>query len=142
MAKEIKNFNEQIKSPLWQKRRLEILQKDNFTCQACGDKESQLNVHHFSYDPNKNYWEYEDWQLITLCEKCHSKEHNYFKKEINVQINEIRKLGFTNMEIFRALIGVKWDLEFGICFSELDFVQDKNEKLFELKQRHANCKKI
>ena len=39
----VMDYKEQIKSPKWQKRRLEIMQKDNFTCQLCGDTESMLN---------------------------------------------------------------------------------------------------
>lgn len=66
------NYSEQLKSPMWQKKRLEIMQRDNFTCQDCGDTESQLQVHHKSYVFNKNAWQYEDDNFITLCETCHS----------------------------------------------------------------------
>ena len=66
------NYSEQLKSPLWQKKRLEIMQRDNFTCQDCGDTESQLQVHHKSYTYGNNVWEYENDNLITLCETCHS----------------------------------------------------------------------
>lgn len=66
------NYSEQLKSPMWQKKRLEIMQRDNFTCQDCGDTESQLQVHHKSYAYNKMAWEYENDNLITLCEDCHS----------------------------------------------------------------------
>ena len=62
------NYQEQIKSPKWQRRRLEILNRDNFTCQICGCQEKTLNVHHLMYDKNKEIWDYDDWQLITLCE--------------------------------------------------------------------------
>ena len=34
----IMNYSEQLKSPKWQKKRLEIMQRDKFTCQLCGDK--------------------------------------------------------------------------------------------------------
>lgn len=66
------NYSEQLKSPLWQKKRLEIMQRDNFTCQDCGDTESQLQVHHKSYTFGNNVWEYDNDNLITLCETCHS----------------------------------------------------------------------
>lgn len=135
-------FSEQIKSPLWQKRRLEILNKDLFTCQICGDKDSQLHVHHLCYDPKRKYWEYEDWELITLCDKCHSGEHNNVKREISKQINEIRSMGFTNTEILRSLYKVKWALEYGQFFTELDFIQDQDVKLSSLTQRHINNKEI
>ncbi len=65
------NYSEQLKSPMWQKKRLEIMQRDNFTCQDCGDTESQLQVHHKAYVFGNKVWEYENSDLITLCEDCH-----------------------------------------------------------------------
>ena len=42
-------FSEQYKHPLWQKKRLEILEFSEFTCDNCGDTESQLHIHHRAY---------------------------------------------------------------------------------------------
>lgn len=86
-----KYYSEQLKSPQWQKRRLDIMERDNFTCQECGDKESELNVHHKIYIGNRNAWEYPNPSLITLCEPCHKKIHD----RINA-INE--RLGFMTKE--------------------------------------------
>jgi len=33
----------------WQKKRLEIMKRDKFTCRICGDTESTLSVHHLFY---------------------------------------------------------------------------------------------
>ena len=60
------NYSEQLKSPMWQKKRLEILNRDNFTCQDCGDTESQLQVHHKSYVFGNKVWEYDNDNLVTL----------------------------------------------------------------------------
>ena len=38
-----------------------------------------LNIHHKSYITNHNAWEYENSNLITLCESCHQKEHEQHK---------------------------------------------------------------
>lgn len=51
------NYQEQIKDPRWQKRRLEILQLDNFTCQICGSYNKTLHIHHTIYLPQNNIWE-------------------------------------------------------------------------------------
>jgi len=63
-----------LRDPRWQKKRLEILQRDEWTCQACFDNESTLAVHHRIYLPGKDPWEYPDDLLVTLCETCHSLE--------------------------------------------------------------------
>ena len=75
-------YQDQIKSPKWQKKRLGILNRDEFTCQKCGNKDSQLHVHHKHYNNGAKIWEYENWELTTLCEKCHL-ETNESQKEIN-----------------------------------------------------------
>lgn len=77
---ERKKFFEQYKDPRWQKKRLEIMQRDAFTCVLCKDKETTLNIHHKKYINGKKPWEYEDDDLITLCEDCHA-NIEFFKKE-------------------------------------------------------------
>lgn len=67
------SYKDQLKSPLWQKKRLEIMSRDNFTCQICLDTEETLNVHHKSYDKNVKAWEYGNDRLVTLCETCHER---------------------------------------------------------------------
>lgn len=65
-------YAEQLKSPKWQKKRLEILERDNFTCTSCGGKEKQLHVHHGAYLSGVKVWDYEDSMLHTLCYDCHN----------------------------------------------------------------------
>jgi uncharacterized protein YlaI len=62
-------YAEKLKNPKWQKKRLEILNRDNFCCQKCGDAETELRVHHKKY--NGNPWDAADEDLITLCKICH-----------------------------------------------------------------------
>lgn len=72
-------YSQKLKDPRWQKKRLEILNRDAFTCTTCGDKETTLNVHHFCYmgDP----WNSESEDLTTWCETCHEIHH---KQKVNV----------------------------------------------------------
>lgn len=70
MAKE-KTYSEKLKDPRWQKKRLEVLQRDNFTCQLCGDAETELHVHHHSYVKGRQPWEYELTNVVTYCKHCH-----------------------------------------------------------------------
>ncbi len=62
-------YQEKLKDPRWQKKRLEIMERDEWKCKGCGDHEKTLNVHHINYtgDP----WEVEDDDAQTLCEDCH-----------------------------------------------------------------------
>lgn len=79
---EKKSYAELLKDPRWQKKRLEIMQRDNFTCQLCGSKEKHLNVHHLYYNGYKEPWEYENDAMITVCDECHKLEHEKLNREI------------------------------------------------------------
>jgi hypothetical protein len=62
-------YAEKLKDPRWQRKRLEILERDDFTCQLCNDKTSTLHIHHHEYSHNP--WDIENEKLITYCEHCH-----------------------------------------------------------------------
>lgn len=74
------SYKDQLRKPEWQKKRLEIMQRDNFTCQICLDTEETLQVHHKSYDKDKKAWEYGNDRLVTLCETCHKELTEHIKK--------------------------------------------------------------
>lgn len=74
MKKEKLSYAEMLKGPRWQKKRLEVMQRDGFRCQHCLSEDKPLQVHHLVYDKDKKPWEYENNQLITLCEDCHQDE--------------------------------------------------------------------
>jgi len=67
-------YSEILKDPRWQKKRLQILERDNWTCCFCGDTESTLHVHHIVYSGKP--WEQRDASYLTLCETCHEQESN------------------------------------------------------------------
>jgi hypothetical protein len=66
------SYSEKLKDPRWQKKRLEVLQRDGFACVACLATEKTLHVHHCCYTGKMDPWDYESPLLITLCEKCHA----------------------------------------------------------------------
>lgn len=74
MKKEKLSYAEMLKDPRWQKKRLEVMQRDGFRCQHCLSEDKPLQVHHLVYDKDKKPWEYDNNQLITLCEDCHQNE--------------------------------------------------------------------
>ncbi|MDH4318553.1 MAG: hypothetical protein OEV64_09210 [Desulfobulbaceae bacterium] len=72
-------YSEKLKDPRWQKRRLEIFNRDEWTCQKCGGKETTLHLHHRYYLAGKEPWEAPDNALSTLCGECHDIEHEKMK---------------------------------------------------------------
>lgn len=66
-------YSEKLKDPRWQRKRLEILQRDSFTCCLCSDQSTELHVHHKRYERNTAPWDYEDSNYSTLCKVCHEK---------------------------------------------------------------------
>lgn len=71
-------YSDKLKDPRWQKKRLEIFKRDNFTCQICGETTKPLNVHHEEY--NGEPWEIADNKLLTICETCHQNKHVTLRK--------------------------------------------------------------
>jgi hypothetical protein len=71
-------YSEKLKHPKWQKKRLEILQRDEFKCCGCLDSESTLHVHHNMY-LGKEPWDTPNECLETLCDSCHEFEHELSK---------------------------------------------------------------
>ena len=74
MAKHI-TYRQKLRDPRWLKRRQQILDRDNSTCQLCDCKGGTLNVHHAHYITGREPWDYEDRYLKTLCDACHVKWH-------------------------------------------------------------------
>jgi hypothetical protein len=65
------SYSKKLKDPRWQKKRLEILERDRWACRECLDEEKTLHVHHLIYLSGFDPWEIPDGFLLTLCEDCH-----------------------------------------------------------------------
>ncbi len=70
-----KTYREKLLDPRWQKKRLEILSRDNFICRLCGDSKTTLHVHHLRYRRDADPWDYPDASLLTACSDCHEALH-------------------------------------------------------------------
>ena len=93
-------YSEQIKHPKWQRKRLEILQRDDFTCRSCENTEKTLHVHHIVYKEILYPWEYKDEELITLCEECHEAWHYIFDKS-NINNSILHSVYELHKELFK-----------------------------------------
>jgi hypothetical protein len=110
------NYSEKLKDPRWQRKRLEIMQRDDFTCQLCGDKESTLHVHNKSYNFGKDPWEYDDSNFITYCEICH----------LLVEANKHQPIKFLKVEKYKGgdantvFVGATFDYQgkIKVCLNE------------------------
>ena len=72
----MKTYSEKLKDPRWQRKRLEIMKRDGFSCVECQESNTTLAVHHRYYISGRMPWEYPDWSLKTLCKDCHKLDHD------------------------------------------------------------------
>lgn len=79
------NYSEKLKNPQWQRRRLQVLERDEWKCHECGEADKTLHVHHRFYITGREPWEYLPFALVSLCESCHDKGH----KKASIQPWEI-----------------------------------------------------
>ena len=73
-----KEYSEYLKNPKWQKKRLEILSRDNFSCVVCGkgiETDTALHVHHLSYIKGRMPWE---------CRGSNNQETFFFLKIVKI----------------------------------------------------------
>lgn len=91
-------YSAKLADPRWQRKRLEIFNRDNWTCQHCKDKTTQLEIHHTEYWAGKQPWDYPDDMLITVCRNCHGAEQVRFKHE-EYLLKALKTRGFLAYEI-------------------------------------------
>lgn len=92
------NYKDQYIHPKWQKKRLEILERDGFSCMCCGEENKQLHVHHKYYIAGKNIWDYPNDSLITLCCDCHKIESQNIDKSCELLLMAFKEK-FSSFEI-------------------------------------------
>lgn len=99
-------YKEQLLDPRWQKKRLKILERDNWACTLCGDTKSTLHIHHESYCGAP--WEVEDTDLKTHCEHCHSVATYISKTSVykEMLLKKIVKIRTESADTFIVLVAV------------------------------------
>lgn len=83
-------YSEKLKDPRWQRKRLEVMQRDNFTCCDCNASDKELHVHHCFYSKG-DPWETRETLLMTLCWQCHEvrqKHENAAKYALGILFKE------------------------------------------------------
>ena len=97
------SYSDDLRNPLWQRKKSEIQIRDNFKCVMCFGEKSQIHVHHLAYLPNRKPWEYENEMLVCLCDKCHEIAHNDMPKIIALISFAALKNGLNLIDIADAL---------------------------------------
>jgi 5-methylcytosine-specific restriction endonuclease McrA len=92
-------YAEQIKTPIWQMKRLKILERDRFQCQKCGSTSKELHVHHLVYIKGNSIYDYKDSELITLCVDCHKYETEHLGESCKLLLYNVRTSGLLSDEI-------------------------------------------
>lgn len=113
------SYAEKLKDSRWQRKRLEILQRDRWTCRFCGEKDKTLHVHHVFYFQGIDPWDYPNSLLITLCKDCHKpsiagcnniscKDCNEFKQDCGCDgpANELKHLRENIFSLFEKIMEI------------------------------------
>jgi len=65
-------FAEYRMQPEWQARRTATLARAGYRCQACGEDDARLDMHHNTYE---RYGDESTFDLVVLCGGCHGLFH-------------------------------------------------------------------
>lgn len=109
-----KSYSEKLRSPKWQKLRLKVLERDEYTCQFCGNTEEELQVHHLAYEKGKDPGEEKIEDLITACAGCHAWAEGLLKatrKHMNnteslSNLNEFLSLNFADKTFMQLVLNL------------------------------------
>ncbi len=125
-------YAEKLKDPRWQKKRLEIFQRDQFRCMECFSDEKSLQVHHIAYK-GKNPWDTPNELLITYCHECHQKEEDKLKAVGETFVKIMRDDGQRSIEIEYFLSNLQSLIERDIPQTSVAFLSLAigDEKLFK-----------
>ena len=77
ITKDKPSYRRQLNDPRWVTRANDHRRVHNF-CLSCKRSGVVLQVHHVLYD-SRPAWDYNDDELVSLCEDCHKQMHHLFK---------------------------------------------------------------
>jgi hypothetical protein len=92
-------YSDKLRLPQWQRKRLEIMERDGFACRSCEARDKPLNVHHLFYERARDPWDYPNQSLITYCEECHSYEHELRVAAERDFVSAFRRIGASSFDL-------------------------------------------
>lgn len=145
MSRNMTPYQHLLRDPRWQKRRLEILERDGWQCQQCGSVDRELQVHHRWYAHGAAPWESPDQALLTLCCVCH--QESSMPQEIMTvngplepppSLSELvhSAVGEADIRIARGSNGFWY-----VCIEDLEAISERlcAERFQAMKRFHSFC---
>lgn len=110
-------YAQKLKDPRWQKKRLEIMSRDQWKCTICFSSERTLHVHHLSYSGDP--WEAESDQMTTYCEDCHALVESY--KNGGLTVLQTAKRTLNDDIYFLEIYNIDKQHEYSVCISLYEY---------------------
>ncbi len=127
-------YTEKLKDPRWQKKRLEVLERDGWACRICENKEDTLHVHHTYYKSGVDPWDYPRSSLLTLCEECHEENTGAVRRaEEDALLSALRVRGYLSSDIN----SIMYDIYNLTQPKHLDFLIEFFKKRFEIEKKYG-----
>ena len=102
-------YSDKLRSPKWQKLRLEKMVEAEWRCEICGDEEEELNVHHIRYVKSLEPWDYSKSELQCLCRTCHTLCHANADKVLKYAKNKLHLPEHPRrIDVWRHLWEINW----------------------------------
>ena len=110
-----------------------VLNRDNYTCQICGEKDSRLEVHHIQFRSKGGSNRMDN--LVTLCSNCHGKIHNG-ELEFTKRVKSFKHASHMNImrkRLFEVLRSV-----FDNVFETFGYLTKYNREKLGFDKSHSN----
>lgn len=110
-----------------------VLNRDNYTCQICGEKDTRLEVHHIQFRSKGGSNRMDN--LVTLCRDCHKQIHSgglVFDKKIKSFKHA------SHMNIMRSRLIEELRLEFGNVFETFGYLTKYNREKLNISKSHSS----
>lgn len=102
----MKTYSEKLKDPRWQKKRLEIFERDSWSCRECFEKTETLHVHHGCYIKGRDPWDYDNELLVTLCEDCHQRM-SLSRAKLDLRLSSLPSWELENIDLVLEWMSVE-----------------------------------
>lgn len=109
-----------------------VLNRDNYTCQICGEKDTRLEVHHIQFRSKGGSNRMDNF--VTLCRDCHKQIHSgglVFDKKIKSFKHA------SHMNIMRSRLVEELRLEFGNVFETFGYLTKYNREKLNISKSHS-----